>query len=182
MSEFTVPTRDGVDAATGALFDEVEKNVGFLPNLYAFIGHSRNALRSYLTFQKEQVRGTFNAREREAIYLAVSEANGCRYCQAAHTAIGRLSGFTDEDARQLRAGTHDAPRLRAIAALASEVTHTRGRPSAQTLAAFFAQGFDQGALVDLVALVADKTMANYLHNIAQFAIDFPEVEPLEAGV
>lgn len=182
MRTFEVPTREQVSPDAQAIFDNLKSQVGMVPNLYATIGYSANALSSFLTFQGAQAKGTFNAKEREAVYLAVSQVNGCAYCQAAHTTLGKMNGFSEEETIELRKGQSADARLNAIVALAKDITENRGRASEATVEAFFAQGFDNSALMDLVALVADKTLANYVHNLTQIAIDFPEVQPLEEAV
>lgn len=150
---------------------------GTVPNLFATIGYSENALTSYLAFQQAQAKGSFNAKEREAVFLAVSEVNGCEYCQAAHTAIGKMNGFTDHDALQLRAGTHPDPKLSVLTRLAASITKTHGHPEGPLLKDFFGLGYTEKALI---ALVADKTLANYVHNITRVPVDFPAVPKLEA--
>ncbi len=181
MDRFTVPTRDRLAPAAQEIFDDMQENLGMVPNLYAYIGHSANALRSYVAFQQAQARGSFKAREREAVFLAVSEVNGCDYCRAAHTALARMNGFTEEETLQLRAGTHPDRRLGTLTRLAAAITAGRGRVDRDLVDQFFGLGLGEAALVDLVALVADKTLSNYLHNLTGFAVDFPTAEPLDAA-
>src|SRR4030065_1563459 len=88
------------------IFEGIEKMVGMLPNIYAVIGNSSNALGSYLTFSEAQKNGSFNAKEREAIFLAVSEENGCNYCLSAHTAVAKMNGFSEDETLLLRTGNH----------------------------------------------------------------------------
>ena len=38
----------------------------------------------------------------QAINLAVSQANECNYCLAAHTALGKMAGFSEEETLDLR--------------------------------------------------------------------------------
>jgi AhpD family alkylhydroperoxidase len=180
MKTFQVPTRDQVAPGAQAIFDNLQKGLGFVPNLFATIGYSANALGSYMAFQQAQAKGTFSAKEREAVFLAVSEVNGCEYCQAAHTALGKMNGFSEEETIQLRALTHPDSKLSVLTRLAASITSTHGRPEPQLLEEFFALGYNEGALIDLVALVADKTLANYVHNITQVPIDFPAAQKLEA--
>jgi uncharacterized peroxidase-related enzyme len=182
MRTFEVPTREQVAPATQNIFDNLKKQVGMVPNLYATIGYSENALSSYLTFQGAQAKGAFNAKEREAVFLAVSQVNNCAYCQAAHTALGKMNGFTEEETIDLRQGISSNEKLQAIVALAKDITASHGRPSAANLESFFAQGFDNAALIDLIALVADKTLANYVHNITQIPVDFPAAKPIEEAI
>ena len=178
MKTFKAPTREEVSTESQQIFDNLKAQVGMVPNLYATIGYSSNALGSYLAFQGAQAKGAFSTKEREAVFLAVSEVNGCQYCLAAHTALGKMNGFSEEETIALRAGTIEDKKLNVIVRLAAEITKSHGRPSQELLGEFFELGYDEGALIDLVALVADKTLANYVHNITQIDIDFPKVQPL----
>jgi len=38
---------------------------------------------------------------------------------------------------------------------------------------FFAAGYNEGSLVDLIMLIGDKTIMNYLHNLTEVPVDFP---------
>lgn len=151
-----------------------------MPNLYATISYSPTLLGAYPAFQQALAKGAFNTRAREAIFLAVSEVNGCVYCLAAHPAMGKLNGFSEDETRQLRAGTHADPKLGVLARLAAAITQTHAPPAEQLLTDFFALGYANGALIDLIALVADQTLANYVHNITQVPVDFPAAPELAA--
>jgi len=179
MATFHVPTRDQVSAQNQQLFDNLQKGLGFVPNLYATFGLSDNGLGAYLAFQQSQTKGVFKAKEREAINLVVSQANNCVYCQAAHTALGKLNGFSDEQILQLRAGHADFdPKLDALVKLAKAITETKGHPDNQLIDQFVAAGYPQNALIDLLLLIGDKIISNYLHSITQIPVDFPAAPAL----
>jgi AhpD family alkylhydroperoxidase len=178
---YTIPTNETAPEASLPLYANLEKAIGFLPNLYAYIGHSSNALQTYLAYQTGNAKGVFNAKQREAINLAVSQENDCRYCQSAHTALGKMNGFTDEEIIQLRTGTHPDEKLNVLTNLSADIQRTQGHPSQTLLDRFFGLGYDQAALVDLIALVTDKVFANYLNNIVQTPIDFPVAPVLETA-
>ncbi|MGF7217375.1 AhpD family alkylhydroperoxidase [Spirosoma lacussanchae] len=179
MATFHVPTRDQVSAQNQQLFDNLQKGLGFVPNLYATFGLSDNGLGAYLAFQQSQTKGIFKAKEREAINLVVSQANNCVYCQAAHTALGKLNGFSDEQILQLRAGhANFDPKLDALVKLAKAITETKGHPDNQLIDQFVAVGYPQSALVDLLLLIGDKIISNYLHSITQIPVDFPAAPAL----
>lgn len=179
MSNFKVLSREEAKPEVQAIFDALKAKVGMIPNLYAFIGHSATTLPGYLAFDEALGKGSFNGKERQAIFLAVSQVNGCHYCQSAHTALGKMNGFTEEETLQLRDGSIADKKLNVIVNLAADITRSHGRPSKKLVDAFFALGYDNAALVDLVAHVAYKTMANYIHNIAQFPTDFPLAKELK---
>lgn len=179
MNRIKVPTRDQVDAKAQTLFDNLQKGLGRVPNVYAMIGHSSTALEAYLAFSNTLSKGAFNAKQREAIYLAVSETNGCNYCLAAHTAIGKMNGFSDEDTLKLRAASIEDPKLNVLTRLAKSLVDNHGKADPALVDAFFALGYNEGALIELVALVVDKTLTNYVARLTNTPIDFPEVQPLE---
>lgn len=173
MQHFSVPGRETVSETNQAIFDSLQKGLGFVPNLYATFAYSDNALGTYLNLQN--AKSSLRAKEREVINLVVSQVNDCRYCQAAHTALGKMNGFTDEQILEIRrtAVTFDA-KLAALATFVKEVTENRGRPSAAALDAYFAAGYTRENLIDTLVVIGDKIISNYLHGITQIPIDFPE--------
>ena len=180
MSTFNVPTRDQVSENNQAIFDNLNKALGFVPNLYATYANSDTALENYLTFSNAKT--SLSTKEREVVNLAVSEVNNCIYCLSAHTAIGKMNGFNDSQILELRAGTASFDsKLDALAKLAKNVTENRGKTDAVVLENFFTAGYTKGNLIDTISLVGDKTISNYIHNTTKVPVDFPVAEPLEVA-
>lgn len=178
MSTFNVPTRENVSENNQAIFDNLNKALGFVPNLYATYAHSDTALENYLTFANAKT--SLSAKEKEVVNLAVSQVNDCIYCLSAHTAIGKMNGFTDEEILELRAGFSTASnKLDALAKLAKNVTENRGRADQSVVENFFNAGYTKGNLIDTIVLVGDKTISNYIHSTTQVPVDFPVAQPLE---
>ena len=179
-NQIQVPTRDQVDAKSQTIFDTLKKQLGMVPNLYAAIGYSSDALESFLGYSGKAGAGSFSKKEVEAIKLAVSEVNGCQYCLAAHTAMGKMAGFSEEETYGLRSGEISDSRLRAITQLAADISKNRGKASADLKANFFAAGFDEKGLIDLISIVTAITFTNYVHGSTEVPIDFPKAKSLEA--
>ncbi|NCT94826.1 MAG: carboxymuconolactone decarboxylase family protein [Chitinophagaceae bacterium] len=177
MKTFDVPNRSSVSANNQAIFDNLQQALGFVPNLYAAIAYSATGLEKFLAFQNAKT--SLSNKEKEAVNLVVSEVNGCRYCLSAHTVIGKMNGFTEEQIFDLRAGTSNDAKLRALVSLARDVVENKGKATPAILDAFFEVGYNNENLVDLVLQISDKTAMNYLHNITQVPIDFPVAEPLK---
>ncbi|MFO0690065.1 MAG: carboxymuconolactone decarboxylase family protein [Myxococcota bacterium] len=172
MTLITVPTRDQVSPQNQEIFDNLEKNLGFVPNLYATFAHSKSALASYLAFQN--AKSSLNAKAREAINLVVSEVNACEYCLAAHTALGRRVGFSDEQIVELRRGGASwDPKLDALARLARGLVVERGHVEPALVEEFLEAGWTRENLVDSIVVVGDKTVSNYLHGATGVPVDFP---------
>lgn len=178
MENFNVPTREEVSTENQAIFDNLKSQVGFVPNLYATMAYSESALGSYLTFQGSKT--SLSNKEKEVVNLIVSEVNGCKYCQSAHTAIGKMNGFTEEQTIELRQGhaSWDS-KLDALVKLSKDITENKGNVNSETLEAFFAASYTKGTLVDVIKLVGDKVVMNYLHNLTKIPVDFPVAKELE---
>jgi len=176
LTNIAVPTKEQVDATSQGIFDQLQGQLGMVPNLYATIGYSSNALSSFLAFSGEAGKGTFSNKEIEAIKLAVSQANNCVYCKSAHTAIAKMNGFTDEEAAKLRTATIEDEKLNALTTLAQEVAAKAGHVSDEAKERFFAQGYDEKGLINFVSVVIAVTFTNYVHGLTQVAVDFPVVE------
>ena len=179
MERFNVPSKAEVSENNQAIFDNLEKGLGFVPNLYAYYAKNETALGDYLALQNR--KSTLKAKEREAINLITSQINGCRYCQSAHTAVGKMNGFTDDQILELRGGTasFDA-KLDALVKFTADVVTNRGKASEASKDAFFAAGYTEANLIDVVLVVGDKIISNYIHNLAGFEIDFPVATELNA--
>ncbi|UII77819.1 carboxymuconolactone decarboxylase family protein [Flagellimonas sp. HMM57] len=179
MSTFNVPQKEEVNTTNQAIFDSLQEALGFVPNLYATYAHSENALQNYLNFANAKT--SLKAKEKEAVNLAVSQVNNCIYCLSAHTAIGKMNGFTEDQILELRAGKASFDnRLDALARLARNITENRGATDNDVLNNFFEAGWTKENLIDTIVLVGDKTISNYVHSTTKVPVDFPVAKPLEA--
>ncbi len=178
MKKFAVPSRELVAPVNQAIFDNLNKALGFVPNLYAAIAYSDNGLERYLAYQS--AKSSLSNKEKEAVNLIVSQINGCVYCQSAHTIIGKMNGFSDEQVLDIRRGSSADEKINALVKLAASITKNKGRADAATVDAFFAQGYTNENLVDVILQVSEKIAMNYLHNLTQVQVDFPAAPALEA--
>ncbi|MEM1216070.1 MAG: carboxymuconolactone decarboxylase family protein, partial [Bacteroidota bacterium] len=179
MKTFQIPTRDQVSANNQAIFDQLQKGLGFVPNLYATYAYSDTALGDYLALQNR--KSSLRAKEREVINLVVSQVNECSYCLAAHTALGKMNGFSEDQILEIRGGTaaFDA-KLDALARFVRDTTIQRGKPSAAHTEALFAAGYTDANLIDILVVIGDKIISNFVHGVTQVPVDFPVAPELEA--
>ena len=178
MKTIEVPQRDNVSQENQAIFDSLKSKLGFVPNLYATYAHSNNALKNYLEFNG--AKSSLNNKEKEVVNLAVSQVNECDYCLAAHTAIGKLNGFSDEQILQIRRGdVLFNSKYNALAKLVISAVENRGRTNPELLNNFFNEGYTEENLVDTILLIGDKTISNYLHSTTRIPVDFPAAPALD---
>lgn len=178
MTTFNVPLKTEVNQNNQAIFDTLEKSVGFVPNLFATYAYSETALGDYLTLSNRKT--TLNAKQKEVINLVVSQVNNCAYCLAAHTAIGKMNGFNDDQILEIRSGRASwDEKLDALAKFVKSASENRSKPSAESTEALFEAGFNKANLVDIIMVIGDKTISNYLHGTTQVPVDFPAALELE---
>ena len=189
MANFQVPTRSTVSPANQAIFDQLDKGLGFVPRLgggapapsprYATLALNETALGDYLQLQNRKTALT--AKEKEVVNLVVSQVNECAYCLAAHTALAKMNGFTDEQVLDIRAGRPlGNAKLDALGRFTRATAIRRGKPGADVTDDFLAAGYTQAKLVDVIVLIGDKIVTNYLHGVTQVPVDFPAAPALAA--
>ena len=162
-----------------AIFNAVKGKIGMLPNLYATMGVSDKLLGGFLTFTETLKSGEFTNKEYEAIALATSQANGCAYCLSAHTALGKMNGFTEEETLQLRYNEIEDTKLNALVTLVSDVINQKGHPSKNTIDTFFNVGYTKTAFAELLGVIALTTITNNIYHNGGFEIDFPKAQNIQ---
>jgi uncharacterized peroxidase-related enzyme len=179
MTAVAFPTYEQVSPDNQALFDGLKKALGFVPNLYATFAHSDDALGTYLALQS--AKSSLSIKAREVVNLVVSQVNGCQYCLAAHTALGKTVGFTAAQILEIRRGAAAFDlRLDALAKLVRSIAQERGHADPALVQAFFGAGWTEANLVDAIVVIGDKTVSNYLHGTTRIPVDFPAAPPLGA--
>jgi len=180
MERFKIPTRSEVSENNQAIFDDLQKGLGFVPNLYAFYAKNDTALGDYLNFSGR--KSTLSKKETEIVNLVVSQYNGCRYCQSAHTVLGGLNGLTEEQILEVREGSASFDsKLDALAKFTLATVSSNGKASEEAKELFFEAGYDVANLIDVVLKIGDKVISNYIHNLTGFEIDFPVAQELSTS-
>jgi uncharacterized peroxidase-related enzyme len=167
--------------STKQLFDGVQAKLGTVPNMVRVMANSPAMLRGYLGLAGALATGSLGAPLREAIALAVAEANGCDYCLAAHTALGTGAGLTETAIAAARRGAAADPRHDAALRFALALVEGRGRIDDAELTRVRAAGYTDGEIAEIVAEVALNLLTNYVNTLARTEIDFPRAEPLDAA-
>ena len=161
------------------IFNSLKSKIGMIPNLYATMGVSDKLLGGYLSFVETLKSGEFSAKEYEAIALSTSQVNGCAYCLSAHTAIGKMNGFTEEETLQLRTNSIADKKLNALVTLVAELIELNGHPTNNTIVNFLEMGYTNAAFAELIAIVSLTTITNNIYHNGGFEIDFPKAQNIK---
>jgi uncharacterized peroxidase-related enzyme len=179
-----IPTPASIEAAPAAsrpLLEAVKKQLGIVPNLFRIVGTSPAALEGYLGLNGALGKGQLPAATRERIALAIAQINGCDYCLAAHTYLGRNVAKLDvAEIAANRRGTSNDAKADAAVRFATKIAQARGAVNAGDVAVLKAAGYSDAEIVEIIAHVALNTLTNYVNTVLDTEIDFPQVEALAA--
>lgn len=182
MPRIDAPTIETAPAASQPQLAAVKKQLGIVPNLFRTVAHSPAALEGYLSLNGALAKGSLDAATRERIALAIAEFNGCQYCLAAHTYIGKnLAKLSDGEIESNRRGRSSDAKADAAVVFAVKVISTRGHVSEADLSAVRAAGLTEADIIEIIAHVALNTLTNYVNEVAETIVDFPAVSGLKAA-
>jgi uncharacterized peroxidase-related enzyme len=171
MITFPVHTEQTAPDESRPLFAAVEKQLGFVPNLFRVLATSPAAAQGYAQVARLFDASSLSAAERHVVLQTVNLVNACHYCVPAHGAVAAMSGLADLD-RALRGEAKlPDPRLEALRVFTRVVVNERGNVPETALAAFAAAGYDARSVLDVVLGVALKTISNSVNHMARTPID-----------
>ncbi len=176
MARMTVLDPETSKGWAGRLLKKVGEASGKIPNMFRAMGSSPWALDGYLTLNGNIAQGKIGGQLVKTVTLATSEYNQCDYCVAAHTSMAEDAGLLTVE-QSLNARKFKGLDDKATAALAftKAVLETNGKVSDTELKAVRDAGFGDEEIVEILTVMAMSTMANYLSNVSQVDVDFPDV-------
>lgn len=178
MSRIRTLSNEQASDNTRKLFDGVQKQLGTVPNMMRAMGNSPAVLSAYLQFSGQLANGVLSRKQRELIALAVGQANDCDYCLAAHSALGKMAGLSDEQIADARRGEAVDSKDDALVRLAVKLVRQQGHLSDADLAETHEHGFGDAAIGEVVANVALNVFTNYFNHVADTEVDFPAAPQL----
>src|SRR5881396_1056237 len=152
MAAFTQYTIADAPEASGPLLQQVDKALGFIPNLYATFAESPALLQGALGLDAGLDKGALSGVERQLVKIAVSTENGCTYCVAAHSTIAGMLQARPEIVNAVRTGVpvSDA-KIDALVRFTRAVVRNKGFVQQGETAAFLAAGFTKAQVLEVVS-------------------------------
>jgi uncharacterized peroxidase-related enzyme len=176
-----------VDPATATgdarrLLHAVQSQLGVTPNFIRVLATSPKALEGFLGLYSAVGAFTLDKAMQERIALAVAEANGCRYCVSAHTAIGRHAGLSNDEMLRNRVGRAGNIKAEAVLAFALATNENIGEVTSADFDAAREAGISDAEVIEIIAVVALNVFTNLLNKATDVEIDFPEVALLDRSL
>src|SRR5215831_18176236 len=173
MTPFTVHTAESAPAASRPLLEGLAKSFGYVPNLFGVFAESASALRGGLAIFEAFSSSSLSPAEQQLVMLAVSEANDCEYCVAAHSTLAKRFAKVDPAlvaATRRREPLADA-KLDALVTFTRKVVEQRGLLTEAEVAAFLEAGYTKAQVLEVLLGVGMKTFNNYVDHIAHVPLN-----------
>ena len=172
MTRLPLHTLESAPEGSRAALEASAKAWGFVSNLHGTLAESPAALVGYDTLFAGIAKSTLTPVEQQVVFLTVSTFHDCSYCTAGHTYLARAAGMDEDSLRALRAEALPAdPRLAILSDFARKVVETRGNPGDAAVGGFIAAGFTTANVLDVVAMVAAKTISNYVNHLTHTPLE-----------
>jgi AhpD family alkylhydroperoxidase len=180
MARIPVHTTQSAPEQSRDELKALEAKFGKVINIHGGMAHSPVVLQSYVAMQQVIADyGSFDARTREAIALAVGNADDCNYCQAAHTGGGKAAGLSNDEMIAVRRSAADFDaKLDALLTLARQYTTNIGAVEDVAWQAALDAGWTDEELTELTAHVTLNLLTNYFNHFVKTDLDLPAAPAL----
>lgn len=169
------------EGKTKELLDGIKKKAGMVPNILKHMANSESALEGYLNFSGALAKTSISDQLREQIALIIGEINGCDYCVAAHSAVAKMRGLDQDAIMDARRGTSTDSKVDAAIKFAKSIVENKGFVSNKDIEDVRNAGYNDGEIVEIVAVVSLNIYTNYINHVAETIIDFPKVPELNTA-
>jgi len=173
MNKFTFYTEKNASAEVQAIFSDIQKTYGFIPNLFAYMAEAPTTIKAYLELNKLIEKTSFTTAQQQVALMAASVENGCDFCTTAHHAIGKMKQANEQTLKALNAQTTiDDAQDKVLVDFVQLVVKKRGRLSSDDINKFLDAGFTKQQILEVMLIVSIKTLSNYINHLTH-----PEPNP-----
>lgn len=159
---------------TKDIFALAEKRFGFVPNLIKALNKHPLVMKLYTdgVFLFED-NGLLTPKEQQVVYLAISAENKCYYCTAAHGFVAqKVAGLEAAEVESILNGKLSSnARYNALITSARLTLEKRGWLTTDDLKKLEDLGVGKEQIMEIIGLIALKTITNYVNHIEETPID-----------
>jgi len=174
MTSLTIHTIESAPEASKPLLEKSVSAYGMLPNLHGVLASAPGLLSAYQTLHELFVNTSFDAEELTVVWQGINVEHGCTYCVPAHTGIAHSMKV---DAGLIDALRNEQPmptaKLQALLDMTLIIVRNRGHVSNEELAAFYAAGYGEQQVLEIILGLSQKVISNYTNHIANTPVDAP---------
>lgn len=174
MTTLKIHNLETAPEGSKALLEKSLKSNGMIPGLHGVLAGSPQLFEAYQTLHQLFLDSSFNKEELTVVWQTINVEHACHYCVPAHTGIAKMMKVEDSITDALRNETPLADaKLEALRTLTLTITRNRGQVSQEELEAFYAAGYGEQQVLDIILGLSQKVISNYTNRIANTPVDAP---------
>jgi alkylhydroperoxidase family enzyme len=174
MTKLKINSIETAPEGSKALLEKSQKGFGMIPGLHGVLSTSPQIFEAYQTLHELFTNTSFNAEELTVVWQTINVEHECHYCVPAHTGIAKMMKVDDTITEALRNETPlENPKLEALRTLTLIITRNRGHVSQEELTAFYAAGYGEQQVLEIILGLSQKVISNYTNHIANTPVDAP---------
>jgi alkylhydroperoxidase family enzyme len=172
MSEFKIHTVETAPAASKAILEGAIKQMGVVPGLYGAMAEAPSILKAYTQLHQLFMNTSFDAEELTTVWQTINVEHECHYCVPAHTGIAHSMKVDAALTEALRnSEVMPTAKLQALQDFTLSMVRNRGNVPANEMDAFFAAGYGQQQVLEVILGLSQKVISNYVNHVAQTPVD-----------
>lgn len=172
MTQFKIHDSDTAPAGARPHLQQIQKILGFIPNVHGVIGNSAVSTEAMAALQGAVSKSGFSATEQQIIQIATSTVNECSYCVAGHTAFSVAQGIPDAIIAAVRSGNPLADRkLEALRRFTVAIVQQRGHVTSSETDRFLESGYSHAQVIELITVIVMKLFANLVSITTNIPLD-----------
>ncbi|MEO9481412.1 MAG: carboxymuconolactone decarboxylase family protein [Maribacter dokdonensis] len=174
MTTLKVHNIESAPEGSKPLLENSQKSFGMIPGLHGVLAASPKILEAYQTLHQLFTETSFNEEELTVVWQTINVEHACHYCVPAHTAIANMMKVDDAITEALRNETPLADaKLEALRTMTLTIVRNRGNVTQEDLDAFYAAGYGEQQVLEIILGLSQKVISNYTNHIAHTPVDEP---------
>ncbi|HZJ36801.1 MAG TPA: carboxymuconolactone decarboxylase family protein, partial [Gillisia sp.] len=167
MTTLKVHNIETAPEGSKALLEQSLKSNGMIPGLHGVLAGAPGILEAYQTLHKLFTETSFNKEELTVVWQTINVEHACHYCVPAHTGIAKMMKVDDTITDALRNETPLAnPKLEALRTMTLTIVRNRGHVTQDDLNTFYAAGYEERQVLEIILGLSQKVISNYTNHIA----------------
>lgn len=172
MTSLKIQSIESAPEASKSLLENSQKAYGMIPGLHGVLAGAPELLDAYQKLHELFVNTSFNNDELTVVWQSINVEHACHYCVPAHTGIAHMMKVDDSIIEALRNETPlEDSKLEALRTMTLSITRNRGNVSQEELEAFYAAGYGERQVLEIILGLSQKVISNYTNHIANTPVD-----------
>ncbi|MBU3010102.1 carboxymuconolactone decarboxylase family protein [Polaribacter vadi] len=174
MTTLKIHNLETAPEGSKVLLEQSLKSNGMIPGLHGVLAESPEILEAYQTIHKLFTNTSFNNDELTVVWQTINVEHECHYCVPAHTAIANMMKVDSAISDALRNKTElPTEKLQALRNFTLKIVRNRGHVNQEDLNTFYATGYGEKQVLEIILGLSQKVISNYTNHIANTPVDAP---------